>query len=52
MEDVEYLKKPCISSIDWSPTKDNFKKIHYAKHYTATYLGAMFRERLVELELK
>ena len=52
MEDVEYLKAPIYSSITGSPACDDFQRVHHSKHYTATYSGTMFKERLAELQLR
>ena len=52
MEDVEYLKAPDYSTISGSPARDDFQRVHHSKHYTVTYSGAIFNERLEELQLK
>ena len=52
MEDVEYLKAPAYTSITGSPACDDFQRVHNSKYYTAIYTGAMFKERLTEIQLK
>jgi len=52
LKDVEYLKEPKCTSIIKSHVPNECKRVYESEYYFATYHGAKFNAKLVNLKLK